>query len=40
LLSEWNDWPPKYSSTTPPTISAMEIALVIKISSMCGRQAY
>ncbi|AAU48480.1 hypothetical protein BMA3265 [Burkholderia mallei ATCC 23344] len=30
-LIEWNDWPPKYSSTTPPTMSATEIARVMKI---------
>ena len=24
-LIEWNDWPPKYSSTTPPTSSATEM---------------
>jgi hypothetical protein len=32
LLTELNACPPKYSSTIPPTINAMEIAFVIYLS--------
>src|SRR5260370_39741844 len=45
LLNEWNDWPPKYSSTMPPAINANEIALVMELphhgirSPQCRRAA-
>jgi len=29
LLTELNAWPPKYNSTIPPTINAIEIAFVM-----------
>ena len=30
FANEWNDWPPKYSRTTPQAISANESALTME----------